>query len=315
MGHSLMAATPGARPDAAAWGDGDASALPALDNVSLAWPWPGGVVATLDFDPQNDGDKAYAAIAVVRGATTIGGEAIVDRIVCLSCGSSRVRVSPATNFGDAKTHTEAFEVWAGEFADLHDGESCLGPYGDETADAAGVLTDVVTPGLGSAEAVADFMGAFARSSLDMDQGEWSVIVATPNGVRHVDAGIAGLASNVTLDGSPLTRDHDIDIRAVVARLGGSVVLPDRPRIPTVVAVSSDGYDLSVGVRRWTILTPDRVLVCETGPDPEAPTTLGIALGLDAYTRNGDVTRRFFPPERVRVAMMLADGFDTGAAAR
>jgi hypothetical protein len=85
-----------------------------------------------------------------------------------------------------------------------------------------VITDVVASALDSNVAMADFMGAFARSGLDIDQGDWSVLVATPRGVRLVGAGIAGLASSVTLDGSRLTRDRDIDIRAVVARLGRSV---------------------------------------------------------------------------------------------
>ncbi|MGI8547183.1 MAG: hypothetical protein ACR2M1_07595 [Gemmatimonadaceae bacterium] len=321
MGHSLLAATPGVHPiasssvhpGAAAWGnDASTTTMPTLGSASLAWPWPGGVVSTLDFDPQNEGDKAYTAIAIVRGGMNQGDGAIVDRALCLRCGESRVRISRAATFSDAALHLEAFQVWAGEFADVHDREECGGPYGDDSADAASVLGEVVATALGSPDAAAEFMGAFARSSLDVEQGEWGVLVTTPMGIRHVDAGLAGLASNVTLDGSPLTRDHDIDIRTVVARLGGAVAIGASKSVPVVVAVSSDGYDLGVGVRRWTILTPTRVFVCETGPDPEYPSTLGIAVGLDAYTR-ADGVRRFLPPDRVRVAMMLGDGFDLGAA--
>jgi hypothetical protein len=79
-----------------------------------------------------------------------------------------------------------------------------------------------------------------------------------------------------------------------------------------VAVSSDGYDMSIGIRRWTTPTPTCVLVCETGPDPKSPTTLGLVIGLDGYSRSTDSVRRYFPPDRIRGAMMLGDGFDTGA---
>lgn len=75
----------------------------------------------------------------------------------------------------------------------------------------------------------------------------------------------------------------------------------------VLAVSGDAYDLGVGVRRWTVLTATRTFVCETGPTGDSDAPLGVALGLDALTKEG--VTRYFSPDRIRVAMMLADGFD------
>ena len=305
MDHS-RSLVPGAVHMPAWGGDGSGLGQPSTERRTPVWPWPGGVVSTLDFDPMQEGDKAYYAVAVVRGGAEPDGGMIVDRSVCLQCGRTCVRTSPMSAFADTDLHQASFETWAGLFADIHDREACTSPYSDATVDAASTLTDLVTAALDSPAAGARFLEMFAHVSLAAVQEEWGVLVATPHGVRFLDAGIAGLTSMVTLDGSPLTRDHDAALRSAVSCLGGS-----EPAVPVLVAVASNGYDLGVGVRRWTILAPNQVLVCETGPDPEMPTALGLAVGLDAYSRpNGQ--RQFIPPERVRVAMMLSDGFNLGA---